>query len=126
MPGRNDNPSPLYVGPLGFSHPLYVEGDPRASEILKLAAGLSQHTQASRDALQRLENIDGHHGAMSLDAALVVLCRALGLHGRVAGGLLSISRSAGWIAHVIEQHKQDFMIRPRGKFTAAKADQSAA
>jgi citrate synthase len=39
---------------------------------------------------------------------------------------LSVSRSAGWIAHVIEQHKQDFMIRPRGKFTAAKADQSAA
>jgi citrate synthase len=39
------------------------------------------------------------------------------LHGPVAGGLLAISRSAGWIAHVIEQHKQDFMIRPRGKFT---------
>ncbi len=125
-PGQNDNPSPLHIGPVGFSHPLYVEGDPRAREILKLASGLSQHVQASRDAIQRLENIDGHQGAMSLDAALVVLCRALGLHGRVAGGLLSVSRSAGWIAHVIEQHKQDFMIRPRGKFTAAKADQSAA
>jgi citrate synthase len=124
--GQGDNPSPFYVGPLGFNHPLYVEGDPRANEILTLALSLSQHARASRDAIQRLKNIDGHQGAMSLDAALVVLCRALGLHGRVAGGLLSISRSAGWIAHVIEQHKQDFMIRPRGKFTAAKADQSAA
>ena len=52
----------------------------------------------------------------------------VGLKGPVAGGLLAVSRAAGWIAHVIEQHKQDFMIRPRGKFTAAGAaeNQSAA
>jgi citrate synthase len=123
---QNDNPFPLHVGPVGFSHPLYAEGDPRASEILKLAFSQTRHADASREALQTLESIDGHQGMLSLDAALVVLCRALGLRGRIAGGLLAVSRAAGWIAHVIEQHKQDFMIRPRGKFTAPKADQSAA
>lgn len=123
---QNDNPFPLHVGPVGFSHPLYAEGDPRASEILKLAFAETQHVEASREALKTLECFDGHQGVVSLDAALVVLCRALGLRGRVAGGLLAVSRAAGWIAHVIEQHKQDFMIRPRGKFTAPKADQSAA
>jgi citrate synthase len=123
---QSDDPFPLHVGPVGFSHPLYAEGDPRASEILELALSLTQHADASREALLRLEHIDGHQGVLSLDAALVVLCRALGLRGRVAGGLLAVSRAAGWIAHVIEQHKQDFMIRPRGKFAAPKADQSAA
>jgi citrate synthase len=126
--GHAGIPAPVHVGPVGFSHPLYADGDPRASEILKLALSLTEHAAASRQALQTLRSIDDHQGAVSLDAALVVLCRALGLNGPVAGGLLAVSRSAGWIAHVIEQYQQDFMIRPRGKFTgtAIAADQSAA
>lgn len=115
------------VGPVGFSHPLYVEGDPRAREILTLALNLTDHPVATRDAMQTLQCIDSQQGAISLDGALVVLCRALGLRGPIAGGLLAVSRSAGWIAHVIEQYRQDFMIRPRGKFTSPRAaNQSAA
>jgi citrate synthase len=120
------SPSSVHVGPVGFSHPLYADGDPRASEILNLALNLPEHVAASQEALQVLRSID--NGVVSLDAALVVMCRALGLNGPVAGGLLAVSRSAGWIAHVIEQYRQDFMIRPRGKFSATgtAADQSAA
>jgi citrate synthase len=116
------------VCPVGFSHPLYVEGDPRAREILKLALDLTEHVAPTRDALRTLQRIDSHRGAISLDGSLVVLCRALGLKGPIAGGLLAVSRSAGWIAHVIEQCGQDFMIRPRGKFTSSSstANQSAA
>jgi citrate synthase len=122
---REGRPS-VQVGPVGFSHPLYVDGDPRAKEILKLALSLTEHAPATHEALQTLRYIDNHQGAVSLDAALVLLCRALGLKGSVAGGLLAVSRSAGWIAHVVEQYKQDFMIRPRGKFTTSASDQSAA
>jgi citrate synthase len=50
--------------------------------------------------------------------ALVILGRALGLPRHAAGGLLALGRSAGWIAHVIEQRAQAFIIRPRGKFGA--------
>lgn len=108
--------------PIGFGHPLYVEnGDPRAKEILEIAFSLTDHASASQEALETLRSIDNHQGVVSLDAALVVLCRALGLTGRVAGGLLAISRSAGWIAHINEQYDQDFMIRPRGKFSPAVA-----
>lgn len=127
-PDQNDRRVHVPTGPLGFGHPLYVTGDPRAREILDLSLSLTEHEGASRDALQKLQGLDGHQSAISLDAALVILGRALGMDGPVAGGLLAVSRSAGWIAHVIEQHKQEFMIRPRGKFTASggSADQSAA
>jgi citrate synthase len=104
------------VGPAGYSLPLYANGDPRAQEIIELALSLTEHAAESRKALRTLRSADDHLGATKLDAALVVLCRALGLQGQVAGGLLAISRSAGWVAHVIEQYKQGFMIRPRGKF----------
>jgi citrate synthase len=102
---------------VGFSHPLYANGDPRAKEILQLALGLDEHAAAARAMLNRLQKIDNHGGNVSLDAALVVFCRALGIRKPVASGLLALSRAAGWIAHVAEQQRQDFMIRPRGKFT---------
>jgi citrate synthase len=108
-----------HPGPIGFSQPFYADGDPRAKQILDLALSLRQNASASREALKTLQSIDDHRGAVSLDAALVVLSRALGLNGLGAGGLLTIGRSAGWIAHVLEQYRQDFMIRPRGKFLPA-------
>jgi citrate synthase len=122
-------PALLNNGPVGgFGHPLYTEGDPRANVILELALGLKKHAATTRETVAMLKSIDKQNGAITLDAALIVLCRALGLNGPVAGGLLAACRSAGWIAHVIEQSKQDFMIRPRGKFVPPDAPdaQSAA
>lgn len=117
--GKPIRPSLAQFGSIGFSLPLYASGDPRAKEIIELALSVTERTAGNREALQTLQYIDDVQGAANVDEALVVLCRALGLHGQVAGGLLAISRSAGWIAHVIEQNKQNFMIRPRGKFTSA-------
>jgi len=119
--GQAPDQTLISVSPVGFSHPLYAEGDPRAHVILELAFSLKRSAAASRQALEALRRIDSHQGAVTLDAGLVVLCRALGMTGPVAGGLLAVSRSAGWIAHIIEQYKQDFMIRPRGKFSAKTA-----
>jgi citrate synthase len=103
----------------GFSHPLYINGDPRAQKILELAMGLKEYDSAVRATRDRLEQIESGDGRLSLDAALVVFCRALGIDKPMAGGLLALGRAVGWIAHVIEQRQQDFMIRPRGRFTAA-------
>jgi citrate synthase len=112
----------------GFKHPLYVNGDPRAHKIVELALELDQHAQAARSALGRLRKIEDGGGNLTLDSALVVFCRALGIESPAAGALLAFSRAVGWIAHVIEQRQQDFMIRPRGKFVgvAAAADGCAA
>lgn len=122
LSGRKLNVDRSDATPIGFGHPLYAEnGDPRAAELLELAQSLTDHATDSQEALEILRGIDNHQGVVSLDAALVVLCRALGLTGQVAGGLLAISRSAGWIAHINEQYDQDFMIRPRGKFSPAVA-----
>ena len=116
-PEQPVDPAPIIVSSIGYNLPLYAGGDPRAHEILELALTLKQNAAASRQALETLRRIDRHQDTVNLDAALAVVCRALGMTGPVAGGVLSVSRSAGWIAHVIEQYKKDFMIRPRGKFS---------
>lgn len=114
------------TGPIGFSQPLYADGDPRAKQILELALSLREHASAARAALETLRSIDDHQGNVSLDASLVVLSRSLGLTGSSAGALLTVSRSVGWIAHIFEQYRQDFMIRPRGKFSPAGLAQDSA
>jgi citrate synthase len=37
---------------------------------------------------------------------------------QAAGGLLAFGRTAGWIAHVFEQRREQFVIRPRAQFVA--------
>jgi citrate synthase len=52
----------------------------------------------------------------SIELGLVVLSRALQLPNRTACGLFALGRSAGWVAHVLEQRLAGFLIRPRAKF----------
>ncbi len=111
-----------------FNHPLYAKGDPRAIAILDLALRLDGHAAAARATLETVKRLGNEPGMVNIDGALVVLCHALGIDTPVAGGMLALGRSAGWIAHILEQREQDFMIRPRGKFTGAlmHTDASAA
>jgi citrate synthase len=95
--------------------PIYPNGDPRAKMLIELALRI----WASSDG----PSVTSIRGAASndhftLDEGLVVLCRALGVQQQAAGGLLALGRTAGWIAHVLEQRQEQFVIRPRGKFVA--------
>jgi len=122
-----DRPGPGRLGPLmeaartgpGFDHPLYLHGDPRAKALFELMLrdeGPSGLVNATLQSLEELcPNAQEHP---NLCEALVVLCRSLGMPHQAAGGLLALGRSAGWIAHIVEQRQQGFLIRPRGKFVA--------
>jgi citrate synthase len=103
----------------GFDHPLYSRGDPRAQMMLDLALSIEGRQRRATAALDALEaSLPDVRTKPHLCEALVVLCRGLGAGHQAAGGLLALGRSAGWIAHVIEQRQQAFLIRPRGKFVA--------
>jgi citrate synthase len=101
--------------PIGFSHPLYAGGDPRADMMLELVSEIRR--QGAAAAPDRSTNKRRQH--LTLDEALVLFCRSLGMARHVAGGFLALGRAAGWIAHVFEQRAQGFLIRPRGKFVAS-------
>jgi citrate synthase len=107
----------------GFGHPLYRDGDPRAEALLSLLP-----PDPTRDAVR--EAMDTIRGKQpNVDFALVSVRRALRLKPGSALALFSIGRTAGWIAHALEQQAEDKPIRPRARYTgpppAAEAEVGA-
>lgn len=102
----------------GFGHPLYpLRGDPRARALLALVREGPQST-AGRAALDLVALVESETGqAPTIDAALVVLRRQLGLPPEAAAALFALGRVAGWAAHVFEQREAGFLLRPRARYT---------
>jgi citrate synthase len=97
-----------------LDHPLYRDGDPRAEALAEIARMLALR---SRSRHRRAASVTAlEQGVVSMDHALVAVCRALGAPRYTAGGLLAFGRMAGWIAHIFEQRREQFVIRPRAKF----------
>ncbi|SAK61717.1 citrate synthase [Caballeronia glebae] len=108
----------------GFNHPLYAGGDSRADLMLQAAAeiaGRGESSSAAREGtritiafLERMRReLDAHPGVA---LGLVTLARALGLPDGTATAIWIVSRTAGWVAHVMEQRTQAFLLRPRAKY----------
>jgi citrate synthase len=95
-----------------LEHPLYTDGDPRAEALMEVIAQLSIFKRSTKEKAKTELDASGP----SIDEALVALCDVLGTVRQVAGALLALGRTAGWIAHILEQQQENFIIRPRAKF----------
>jgi citrate synthase len=101
----------------GFNHPLYPEKDARADLILDLVRQLDAPAAATPETLAFLQLAEESLAAHpSVAIALVVLTRALALPDGSATAIWIVSRTAGWVAHVLEQRTQAFLLRPRAKY----------
>ncbi|WP_370679021.1 citrate synthase family protein [Comamonas sp. GB3 AK4-5] len=95
----------------GFGHPLYPTGDPRSISLL---AQLPPDADRER-LVHRVLATTGLHP--SLDYSLVAVEHALALPAGAAFVLFALGRTAGWIAHVLEQKASGQLIRPRAQYT---------
>ncbi len=116
----------------GFGHPLYPQGDPRATLLLELAAsagksvgssvGKSAGKGASAKALELSQQVQRTAASLAvdppnLDFGLATLRQALDLPPGAGLAIFALGRTVGWIAHAIEQYKLDRLIRPRARYT---------
>jgi citrate synthase len=100
----------------GFGHPLYPGGDPRAGALLGLAARLASPSSGYLVVRAMASAVRAMGGPPpNVDLGLAAL--ALALRAPDAGPLLFlVSRSAGWIAHALEQRRAGFLLRPRARY----------
>lgn len=105
--------------PSGFNHPIYPRGDPRGDLLLSLA---SMHPRKPPKLKQLLEFLDQGRTTMLLyprvEIGVIAACQAMRLPTRAPEGLFTLARTAGWVAHVLEQRTAGFLLRPRAKFIA--------
>lgn len=97
----------------GFGHPLYPQGDPRAAWMLERLPEAARKPALVQAVAAQLGE------APSLDYALVALRRHLGLPRGSAFVLFALGRTAGWIAHALEQRGMG-LIRPRAAYTGRR------
>lgn len=102
---------------VGFGHPLYPAGDPRAIVLMEMLA--KRFPKSADLAFARTVAWAGEEATgekPTIDFALVALARALKLAPGAALALFALGRSIGWIGHALEQYARDEIIRPRARY----------
>ncbi len=96
--------------PPGFGHPLYPDGDARAAALLAAI----EPPPALVALRAEVEAATGERANM--DYALTALRQSLRLPAEAPFALFAVARTAGWLAHAIEQIETGALIRPRARY----------
>lgn len=98
----------------GFGHPIYKHGDARAAALLAALNEAGADPRLAVEAPALFTEATGLHP--NIDYALAVMMHMFGLATGHETALFAIARSAGWVAHAIEQLHSGALIRPRARY----------
>jgi len=105
---------------MGFGHRVYKTEDPRATHLRKMSAELAGASgddtfyQMSKRMEEAVAASKGLYPNVDFYAATVY--HYLGIPVDLFTPVFSVSRMAGWTAHVIEQHADNRLIRPDSEY----------
>lgn len=102
---------------LGFGTDLYAGGDPRAKLLIDSAASMRTKNKSLGRLIELVDCVREELGTEpNLDIGLAAVSYALSLPSGSGTTLFAVSRTAGWIAHAIEQRMYGSVIRPRARY----------
>lgn len=109
----------------GLGHRLYADEDPRARTLFALLAEVPQAAPAlaaARDVVATTARHTPLHA--NVDLALAVLSVSSGMAVEAGETVFAISRTAGWIAHALEEYgERPLRMRPSGQYTGPRPPQ---
>jgi citrate synthase len=105
--------------PPGFGHAIYPEGDPRAVLLKQTAQTIARRKgRKLYETALKVEHAVSKRERLrpNLDFYLTVCIRMLGFPVGSPAAIFAVGRSAGWIAHALEQYANNRLIRPRMRY----------
>jgi citrate synthase len=108
---------------MGFGHRVYRVEDPRAKHLRRLATELGQQV-GNMSYVQILDTVARvvtaeKHIYPNVDLFSGAAYAAMGIATDQFTPIFALSRVAGWAAHVLEQHGNNRLIRPRSEYMGA-------
>ncbi|MFQ5828528.1 MAG: citrate/2-methylcitrate synthase [Candidatus Methylomirabilia bacterium] len=105
----------------GFGHRVYRVEDPRAKHLRHLAGELGQQTgnTCAVEILSTVARVVSEEKAIypNVDLYSGAAYASMGIATDQFTPIFAISRIAGWSAHILEQHTNNRLIRPRAEYT---------
>lgn len=109
----------------GLGHRLYTGEDPRAQVLFALLEDVPQAAPAlaaARDVVATTARHAPLHA--NVDLALAVLSVASGMPAEAGETVFAVSRTAGWIAHALEEYaERPLRMRPSGQYAGPRPPQ---
>jgi citrate synthase len=106
---------------MGFGHRVYKKGDSRVPAMREIARDLGKRTGKENwvPICEKLEEVMDREKQLcaNVDLYAAPVFWMLGFPPELNTPLFAASRVAGWCAHVIEQHDNNRLIRPRSLYT---------
>lgn len=110
---------------MGFGHRIYKNGDPRSDIIKEYSRKLSLTKSGNQNLYkvsERIEKIMVNEKKIfpNLDFYSASAYNQLGIRTDFFTPIFIISRTSGWAAHIIEQRRNNKLIRPVSKYVGPK------
>jgi citrate synthase len=106
---------------MGFGHRVYKTMDPRAAYLQDVVCQMDEESEDPRWcrlALKMMEVVGERKGIYpNVDFFTAPLLYTLGIPLDLFTPIFALSRTAGWIAHVMEQYEDNRLIRPKARYT---------
>ena len=104
----------------GFGHRVYTTEDPRATHLRQMSHDLGQDANPKWYEMSRAVELfvkDEKKLNANVDFYSASTYTTLGIDMDLFTPIFAVSRIAGWCAHVMEQHADNRLIRPRAEYT---------
>jgi citrate synthase len=110
----------------GFGHRVYTTEDPRATHLRRMSRdlGLKDNKPKWYQMSEKIEHYMNEANKKKLNANVDFYSAStyttLGMDIDLFTPIFAVSRISGWAAHIIEQHDDNRLIRPRAEYTGPR------
>lgn len=105
---------------MGFGHRVYKNGDPRAKYLKEMSQKITNETGQSElfDVSVKIAEIMKEEKGLlpNVDFYSATVYHSMGIDHDLFTPIFAVSRTSGWTAHILEQLRDNRIMRPRATY----------